>query len=516
MSGSFTRRRFLAGSAAVAAAAALPVGCTPAPIDPFTLGVASGDPTPDGFVIWSRLATNPAAADGFGGMGNATVQVDWQVATDSAFAHIVRSGTTWGVPAYAHSLHVQLAGLQPAYVYYYRFKANGFLSPVGRTRTAPATTSAASLLLGAVSCAHYEDGYFTAYRRLAADAPDVIVHLGDYIYEYPARPVGPGVIRSHLGGTATTLANYRQRYAQYHTDPDLQAAHAAAPWLCIPDDHEVSNNYAGNVPEFSDPHFAARRAAAYRAYWENTPFRPGSVPVGNSMPIYRRLAWGSRINLHLLDTRQYRDDQACGDNFEQDCTDAFTTGRTILGAAQESWLQAGLAASNATWDVIAQQVFFARLDRDPGPGLLTSMDTWDGYAADRGRVLDMFAAGGAGGRTLNPVVLTGDVHRNYANDLYRSFDDQTVPPIGAELVATSISTSGDGSDTATATDQDLQINPHIRFANSQRGYILNRFDPTGARADYRVVPYISRTGAPVSTRASFTMTPGSPGLTRVA
>jgi alkaline phosphatase D len=514
----FTRRRLLAGSAGAVAVAALSTACATAPTpNPFTLGVASGDPTPDGFVIWTRLAQTPTSPDGLGGMGTTPVPVTWQVATDPNFATIVRSGSTTATPTYGYSVHILLTGLTSGSVYYYRFTASGYTSTVGRTRTAPATTTSAPLLLAALSCANWEEGYFTAYRRLSTDNPDLVVALGDYIYEGAARPVGPGVYRSHAGGECFTLANYRQRYAQYKTDADLQAAHAAAPWIVIPDDHEVQNDYAGTVPEYPDPNFAARRAAAYQAYWENMPLRPSSVPIGNSISIYRRLTWGSLVNLHLLDTRQYRDDQACGDGNVSNCDARLDPNRTMLGAAQEAWLANGLATSTATWDVIGNQVVMSQLDRDPGPGKTLQMDSWDGYAADRGRVLQMMAAGGAGGRALNPVVFTGDVHRNYASDLYVDFDaTSTSSPIGVELIATSISSTGDGSDTAALTDSQLAINPNLQFANSQRGYILTRFSATTARTDYRVIPYVSRAGAPVSTRASFTIPAGDPGLQRIA
>ncbi len=512
----FSRRRLLVGTAGATALAALPTACgTSRKPDPFTLGVASGDPTPDGVVLWTRLARDPAAADGLGGMGSTAVRVDWQVATDDRFRNVVRSGTTSAIEDAAHSVHVQLTGLRAGAVYYYRFRSGGHHSPPGRTRTAPDVGADAPLLLASVSCANWEQGLFTAYRHLAAENPDVIAALGDYIYEGASKPLGPGVFRSHAGGECHTLADYRRRYAQYKTDPDLQAAHAVAPWVVVPDDHEVSNNYAGLVPQVRDPGFAARRAAAYRAYWENMPLRPASVPTASGLSLYRRLAWGRLVTLHLLDTRQYRDDQACGGDAGPVCAGRLGDGRQMLGAAQEQWLRAGLAGSTAVWDVLAQQVLFATIDRDPGPGKVEQMDAWDGYPAARRRVLDMLAAGGAGGRRLNPVVLTGDEHRNYANDLYRDFDRvRGASPVGVELVATSISSSGNGRDADPATDQQLATNPHVRFANSQRGYVLTRFDAGSARADFRVVPYVDRPGAPISTRASFAVPADEVGLHR--
>src|SRR4051794_25002033 len=321
MAEAFSRRRLLAGTVGAVALSTVPSACgsSRSKPDPFTLGVASGDPTPDGFVLWTRLARDPGADDGLGGMGSPAVRVDWQVATDDGFRDVVRSGKTSAIVDAAHSVHVQLTGLRPGSDYSYRFRADGHLSPVGRTRTAPADAAATPLLLAAVSCANWEQGLFTAYRHLAAEDPDLVVALGDYIYEGASRPVGEGVYRSHDGPECHTLADYRRRYAQYKADPDLQAAHAVAPWVVIPDDHEVANNYADLVPQAPAPRFAARRTAAYRAYWENMPLRPASVPTASGLSLYRRLTWGQLVNLHLLDTRQYRDDQACGDGARTVC-----------------------------------------------------------------------------------------------------------------------------------------------------------------------------------------------------
>jgi alkaline phosphatase D len=245
--------------------------------------------------------------------------------------------------------------------------------------------------------------------------------------------------------------------------------------------------------------------------------RRSSVPTASGLSLYRRLAWGRLVTLHLLDTRQYRDDQACGDNAVPVCAGRLPAKRQMLGVAQEKWLRDGLAGSTATWDVLAQQVLFAQLDRDPGPGQISQMDAWDGYPAARRRVLDMLVAGDRGGRRLNPVVLTGDEHRNYASDLYRDFgtSDRGTSgrtPVGVELVTTSISSSGNGVDADPETDRQLATNPHLRFANTQRGYVLTRFDGASARTDFRVVPYVDRPGAPISTRASFAIAARNPGL----
>ena len=235
---------------------------SPAPTDPFTLGVASGDPAPDGVVIWTRLAPDPLADDGFGGMPARAVDVEWEVAADERFTRVEQRGMTTATPEAAHSVHVELTGLWPGRDYFYRFRAAGHLSPAGRTRTAPEPGSlAAPLTMCFASCSNYEQGWFTAYRRLAEEHPDLVVHLGDYQYEYAA---GDNVVREHVGPETVTLANYRQRYAQYKTDPDLQAAHAAAPWLAVFDDHELADNWADEVPDKPEPAFlgTTRRSAA--------------------------------------------------------------------------------------------------------------------------------------------------------------------------------------------------------------------------------------------------------------
>ena len=281
---------------------------------PFKLGVASGDPLPDGVVLWTRLAPDPLN----GGMPDKRVPVQWQVATDEAFANVVREGATFASPELAHSVHVEVGGLRPAGEYFYRFRAGSELSPVGRTKTAPAFgASVAEMNFAFVSCQQYEHGYFTAYRHMSEEDLDLVVHLGDYIYEYgPNQYVAPGGnVRTHVGPEIVSLSDYRRRHAQYRTDEDLQAAHAAFPWAVTWDDHEVENNYADEIPEGgqSVEAFILRRAAAYQAYYEHMPLRRTSVPSGPDMQLYRRLTFGNLAEFNVLDTRQYRDDQAAGD-----------------------------------------------------------------------------------------------------------------------------------------------------------------------------------------------------------
>ncbi|ROP43822.1 alkaline phosphatase D family protein [Pseudokineococcus lusitanus] len=510
-----------AGSLAAAAPPRALAAAGPVRGYPFTLGVASGDPLPDGVVLWTRLAVDPLAEDGRGGMPDRGVNVRWVVAADERFRRPVRIGSTVARPERGHSVHVEVSGLEPGREYFYRFQALGQVSPTARTRTAPAADAAtASLTFAMASCAQYEHGFFTAYRRLAEDEPEVVLHLGDYVYEYRADDyVAPGGnVRDHAGPETTTLAGYRQRHAQYKTDPDLQAAHAVAPWVVVWDDHEVDNNWADEVPESLErdplPGFLDRRAAAFQAYYENMPLRRSSVPRGLDLQLYRRLGWGRLAQLHMLDTRQYRDDQACGDGTATGCAERLDPARSLPGEEQERWLLDGLSASTATWDVLGQQVFFAQRDFAAGPERRYSMDGWDGYSASRSRLL----AGLEERQVANPVVLTGDVHRHYACDVHpdapggEGEPDLGRAPVATELVCSSITSGGDGSDTAAATDLQLAENPHIRYASSLRGYVLVDLTPERMTARYRVLDRVQEAGAPARTGATFAVEAGRPGL----
>ncbi|MGI5214149.1 alkaline phosphatase D family protein [Plantactinospora sp. CA-290183] len=514
-----SRRTLLATGAAVGAAGAvtgLPAAAAaarPLATDPFTLGVASGDPDHDGFVLWTRLATEPLAEDGMGGMPDRAVPVRWEIAADERFRHVVRRGTALARPEAGHSVHVELGGLLPGREYFYRFHAERHTSPVGRTRTTPAPwVLGGALTMAFASCSQYEHGYFTAYRRLAEEEPDLILHLGDYQYEYTkdSYTIPGGNPRDHEGPETVTLANYRQRHAQYKSDPDLRAAHQVAPWLVVFDDHEVDNNWADEVyekPEIPQPDFLARRAAAFQAYYENMPLRRTSIPRGIDMQLYRRIRWGRLATFHMLDTRQYRDDQACGDG-TKDCAAALDPARSITGAEQERWLLDGFRRSDARWDVLGQQVFFGQRDTDAGPAKFTSMDSWDGYAASRDRI----TRGWVQAKVRNPVVLTGDVHAHWADDLKLNYDDPTSATVGSELVCSSITSGGNGADSVTGSHPYFPHNPHLRFHNNQRGYVLTRFTPGEVTADFKVLPYVTTPGAPVHTRASFVIADRVPGL----
>lgn len=518
----WTRRRFLTASGAVTALALAPrlAFAQPARAQelagyPFRLGVASGDPLPDAVMLWTRLV--PAPLEPFGGMPYASFPVAWEVAHDERFRRVVRRGVALAQPEYAHSVHVDVRGLQPGREYFYRFRAGREISPVARTKTAPAPGARTRALAFAVaSCQAYPDGFYTAYGHMAAEDLDLVVHLGDYLYEYPLRAFGGARgqdLPSQYDRETMTLDDYRGRYALYKSDRDLQAAHAAFPWILTFDDHEVENNWAGSTPENGAPaaEFLLRRANAFRAYWEHMPLRLPQPPAAVDVRFYRRFGFGDLVAFNVLDTRQYRSDQACGDGRDAGCAERLDPARTITGAEQERWLLDGLGRSRARWNVLAQQVVFSQIDYGAGKQLY-NMDAWDGYKASRDRIL----AGISARRVRNPVVLTGDVHANYAGDVKADFDDPASRTVGVELVGTSISSAGDGADTTPSGQTELTTNPHLHFNNFQRGYIRCTVTDAQWRADYRVVPFVSRPGAPISTRASFVTDDGRPGLRQVA
>lgn len=508
--GQTDRRAFLAGAVAVAGAGLLSrVQARPRWDDsPFTLGVASGDPAEDSVVLWTRLAPDPLNG---GGMGDARVEVRWEMAEDDGMRKIVKSGRAVAAPEWAHAVHVEADGLQPAREYWYRFHAGGATSPVGRTRTFPRSRDGVDRLRFAfASCQHYETGYFTAYRHMASEDLDVMFHLGDYIYEGPGRD---NQVRRHHGPELTTLEHYRNRYAQYKLDPDLQAAHAAFPWIVTTDDHEVANNYAGDHSAQNDPAdaFLRRRAGAYQAYYEHMPLRRRSIPSGPSIQLYREFRYGTLASFFVLDTRQYRSDQVCGDGTREPCPDTADPQRTMLGAAQEAWLFDGLSKSRTGWNVLPQQVMIARVDQAPGPQERVSMDQWSGYDAGRTRLLEFFGRG----RVANPVVLTGDIHSNWVNDLKPDFRNGAAPIVATEFVGTSISSGGDGVDQSARMKDVLAENPFVRFQNSQRGYVSVSLTPSAWHADYQVIEKISIPDQPRRTRASFRVRSGRPGAERL-
>ena len=513
----FDRRRFLQALAALGLSHALPARAQfqPRPrfaADPFSLGVASGYPLPSGLVLWTRLAPVPAAPGG--GMAPEVVPVRWEIARDEKFAHLAASGTAYAAPDWAHSVHVEVNGLEPARWYWYRFTAGDAVSPVGRTRTAPgATTKPDKLRFAFASCQHYEQGYFGAYRHIAKDDLDFVVFLGDYIYESSR---ARDQVRRHATAEPHTLDDYRARYGLYKADADLQAAHAAFPWIAMWDDHEVENDYADDRSENVDhpEWFLARRAAAYKAYYEHMPLRREMLPFGPRARLYTRLTFGNLASFHVLDERQHRSPQPCprpgrgGSNVVDaaECAELADPKRTMLGTDQERWLEAGLKASRTKWTILAQQLRLAQFDQKPGPGRQAWTDGWDGYPAARRKLVDFIADN----KIANPVVIGGDVHMFYVNDIKRDFDNPASETVASEFVGTAITSQS--SFTQEMLDRLLPENPHVKLADSRfRGYA--RMEITQARivTDLRAMGSVASRDAACSTLASFIVEDGRPG-----
>jgi alkaline phosphatase D len=479
--------------------------------DPFSLGVASGYPLPNALVLWTRLAPVPDAPGG--GMAPEVVPVRWEIARDEKFAHVAASGTAYATPDWAHSIHVEASGLEPSRWYWYRFTAGDASSPVGRTRTAPGAAAKPDRLRFALaSCAQYEQGYFGAYRQIAADNLDLVAFVGDYIYE---SSWGRDHVRKHNSAEPHTLDDYRARYALYKADPDLQAAHAACAWICTWDDHEVENDYANDRSENADnpEWFLARRAAAYKAYYEHMPLRREMLPFGPHARLYTRLAFGNLANFHVLDDRQYRSPQVCpragrgGSNVVDvaECKELADPQRTMLGADQERWLEAGLKASRTKWNVLAQQTTLAQFDQKAGPGRQAWTDGWDGYPAARSKLVDFIADN----KVANPVIIGGDVHMFYVNDVKRDFDNPASATVASEIVGTSITSQARPQDSVDKLRPD---NPHIKFADSRyRGYA--RMEITQARlvTELRAMENVASRDAACTTLATFVVEDGKAG-----
>lgn len=517
----FDRREFFKALAAagVSAAAGACARLNPKPrfaADPFSLGVASGYPQPAGMVLWTRLAPAPDEADG--GMGRAIVPVRWEIAQDDQMRDVVASGSTEATPEWGHSVHVETRGLAPDRPYWYRFIAGAAQSPIARTRTAPAADSApARLRFAFASCQQYEQGYFGAYRHIIADEPDFIAFLGDYIYE---SSWGRKHVRKHTGGEPYTIEDYRTRHALYKSDPELQAAHRACPWIVTWDDHEVDNDYADDLPEDGMPpeRFLARRAAAYRAYYEHMPLPARMRPDGARMKIHTRVDWGRLASVHLLDDRQYRSHEVCskrpggGGSTVVDAAECAALAgpmRTMLGAEQEAWLAAGLAGTRSAWNVIAQQTLMAQLDRKPGEGKRVWTDGWDGYPAARRRLLDALAAR----RSSNPVVIGGDVHAHWVADLKLDFDDPHSPVVASEFCGSSITSQGPSQNMVEAA---LAENAHLKYGRGdRRGYVRVEIKPKQFAADLRAMESVQTRDAACGTLASFIVEDGRPGPQQV-
>ena len=488
--------------------------------NPFSLGVASGMPRPDSVVLWTRLVTakgsekeaESALAAGF------TVAVSYEIYSDAALTRLLRKGVVQTSAERGFSVHVPVNGLASGRTYFYRFISGNAVSPVGRTRTAPdAGAAPARLRIALASCQHFEQGYYAAHRDIAAQDLDFVLFVGDYIYESsnPRYVVGPA--RMHTGGVPKTLDEYRARHAQYKSDADLQAAHAAHPWVLTWDDHEVCNDYASDQdPAHSDPKvFLQRRAAAYRAYFEHMPLAlgPGADSGGHSMRIYDRMAWGQLADLWTLDCRQYRSYQACqnpvrgGGRRVTGCDALDDPQRTMLGLAQEKWLAQGLGNATRDWKIIAQstQISPAGL-ATTGSERSISTDAWDGYPHARQRLLQTVVDA----RLQDVVTLGGDVHRNVAAQLRLQPNEASSPIVASELVCTSVTSRGGSVKTQ---EKMLRDNPDIAYARTdERGYALLTLTAQQMRCDFRAVPHTEQAAAVLRTSQRYVVERGLAGV----
>jgi alkaline phosphatase D len=490
--------------------------------DPFTLGVASGSPLPDGVVLWTRLAPHPLIA---GDMPPVPYLVHWEVAADAGFRQLVQQGTATASAALAHSVHVQVQGLAPDRWYWYRFRAGDAVSPVARTRTAPADSAAAAPMRFAfASCQDYAAGFYDAWGDLARQEMDLVVFLGDYIYESAFRP---GLPRAHPVEEAATLAQYRHRYALYKMDSQLQAAHAAAPWIITMDDHEVGNDLANDsLQDDPDPvRVLQRRAAAYQAWYEHMPVRNtfANAQAGSPhMRVYTQQRWGQLASFYVTDVRQYRDHQACppagryGGNIVRGdaCPERLGANRSMLGTQQERWLMDGMDKSATRWNILAQQTLLSKLDIEPGSGENLRTDGWDGYPAARQRLLDFLGQR----KPANPVVIGGDVHSHWASDVKADYNNPASAVVASEFCTTSISSQTPRWMQQSQKVADLLVrkNPHIKGAwVEQRGYSLVDVSPQRMTVQMKVVEDATRRGTAVTNAASFVVSSGRAGSEKV-
>ncbi len=488
--------------------------------DPFTLGVASGDPLPDSVILWTRLQPTEPLPD-------VDIEVTWEIARDENFAEVVVDGTALAIAALGHSVHVDASGLDPDQEYYYRFGLGEYTTPPARTHTFAAPGTLPDRFRFAFSsCQNWEQGRYAAYRDLVEEGDiDAFVFLGDYIYEYAS-----GGYADERGRTTgqdfecESLDQYRERYALYHSDPLLQAAHALVPWIVTWDDHEVDNDYAGDVSEQDDDPetFRTRRAAAYQAWYEHMPVRL-DAPDGPDYDIYRTFAHGDLLRFHVLDTRQYRSDQQRGEPFVAQLGDAVQVrdeelatdpDHTMLGATQRTWLIDGVEASTAVWDVLAQQVFMFGGNAVVGAAPpVVVVDTWDGYAGERQIVLDA-----VGTAADNLIVLTGDFHSAAVAELRSDPFDPALPVVGTEFMASSISSSffDDDETVEGLVTGALSANPHLKWFDAQRGYTVCEVTPDRWLATYRAVADQFDETSPVVPISSWEVQAATPGVRQVS
>jgi alkaline phosphatase D len=490
------------------------------PGEVFTLGVASGEPRPDSVVLWTRLAPKPMQPEG--GMPPRAVPVQWEVASDQRFTRIVQMGVTVAEPDTVHSVHVEVKSLLPGREYFYRFEAGGQRSVVGRTRTAPDPLANNDRLRVAVaSCQHYEAGYFVAHRDMAAADIDLVLFVGDYIYETEAAGVYRMRQHPHVfprDPAHFTLNDYRLHHASYKLDVDLKANHAAHPWLLVWDDHEVLNDYTGAVardlPERLD--FLRIRTAAYRAYFEHMPVSPSRAPVGPQMRMHDRYEWGQLAEFWTVDGRQFRDRPVCfgwhapqGGNALWHCKAATDEKRTMLGMDQEYWLADGLAASTRDWKFIVQPTQIAPGAIKTPVGSLSYADGWDAFPAARERLMSAIAQP----RVPDVICLGGDVHRHVAANLRLNPKDLSSPIVATEFVTSSVTSKGLSeflNNWMKSGNPDLL---HLR--SDERGYILLDITPRQVSCEFRGTPHPVKADARMKTQARYVVERGVPGPRKI-
>ncbi|MEQ8736768.1 MAG: alkaline phosphatase D family protein [Rhodospirillaceae bacterium] len=485
----FSRRLFMASTGA---ALWVPTARAQSSAYHFTLGVASGCPRPNSVVLWTRLAPKPLQG---GGMPAGLTQVRYRLCSDAAMRRTVQDGYVPTSDAKGHAVHVLAQGLEPGREYWYQFYFGQDESPVGRTRTADPKAKTSNMAVA--TCQHWETGYFAAYRDLAEWAPDCVVHVGDYIYEGGMNSLGKTtqeirgrilnmeIVRQHDGPEIVSLWDYRNRYGLYKSDPHLQAAHAASPWIVAMDDHEIDNNWAADIPQDPDKQtpdeFTVRKRAALQAYWEHMPLE--MPPTMNGLQMYGAFRFGP-MHVNLLDTRQFRSDQACDPEVfpgDDRCDDAFGPERTMTGPQQEAWLMEQLRTSDAKHNVLASQTWFGPVQYTTEGRSRYNMDQWDGYPAQRQRIIDALVAHDVS----NPVVVSGDWHSAVAMKVHQNPDDMRTPVVAHNFAATSIS-----SNCPWAADMydSRDANPHMMYLDGdQRGYLRCSADQNDFTAVFRTV-----------------------------
>ena len=519
-----SRRQLLQWAAASASTVWLPPAARSQGVltgNPFGLGVASGSPRQDSVVLWTRLLQPDGTALG---AQAAPLAVRWELAHDEQFSRIVQSGQALAIGALAHSVHVEVQGLAADRWYFYRFMRGDAVSATGRTRTVPAPDAVVNRLrLAYASCQNWQHGYFSAYRHMLAENLDLVLFLGDYIYESPASATSA---RPGTTGWVLTLDDYRQRYALYKSDADLQAMHQTCPWLVTWDDHEVQNDYAGLQDGSSgpvQPSFAARRAAAYQAFYEHMPLRASALTQalaglagGAEMRIYQRVNYGRLASFYMLDSRQYRDPQVCTRQGKKgastlnpsSCEAWNDPARSLLGTPQEQWLTTELGRASPQWNLLGQQTLFGQRDfqtaQRPGPTLWN--DGWDGYSAARTRLTESLR----GQAVPNPVLLGGDVHENWVGRVLADYAQPNSAAVAVEFCGTSISSNSSGTAAGSALMAErLARNPHFVYADGERkGYGVVELTPQRLRTTLRVVSDARQPVTQIDTLAAFEVKPG--------